>query len=314
MDERSAVVKICDIDFWVYVMPISRRIFLQGVEEMRKKATLSLAVLVILCMALSMLAACDSSGSGSVNPVIRLSTTTSVNDSGLLSYLQPEFESDTEFRLEITSAGSGAAIEKGRTGDADCLLVHSPAAERDFIGEGYGEERVSFMHNFFVIVGPDDDPAGVRNSSGASDAFKKIAENPDATFVSRGDESGTHAAEMRIWGITEMDPEGEPWYMSTGQGMGASLTIANETGAYILTDKSTYLAHESSGSLVILLEKSDEMKNTYSIIAISPERWDNTNIDGSNAFIAWMTSGKGLGLINQYGVEEYGQQLFFSGE
>jgi len=297
------------------LLPIYRRIFLQGVEEMKRKTTLSLTVIIILCMALSMLAACDSGGtSGSVNPVIRLSTTTSVNDSGLLSFLQPEFENDTEFRLEITSAGSGAAIEKGRTGDADCLLVHSPAAERDFVGEGFGEERVSFMHNFFVIVGPDDDPAGVRNSTGASDAFKKIAENPDATFVSRGDESGTHAAEMRIWGITEMDPEGEPWYMSTGQGMGASLTVANEMGAYILTDKSTYLAHESSGSLVILLEKSDEMKNIYSIIAISPERWENTNIDGSNAFIDWMTSEKGLGLINQFGVAEYGQQLFFSGE
>ena len=282
---------------------------------MKRKTTLSLAVIIILCMALSMLAACDSGGtSGSVNPVIRLSTTTSVNDSGLLSFLQPEFENDTEFRLEITSAGSGAAIEKGRTGDADCLLVHSPAAERDFVGEGFGEERVSFMHNFFVIVGPADDPAGVSSSAGASDAFKKIAEDPDAIFVSRGDESGTHAAEMRIWGITELDPEGEPWYMSTGQGMGASLTVANEMGAYILTDKSTYLAHESSGSLVILLEKSDEMKNIYSIIAISPERWENTNIDGSNAFIDWMTSEKGLGLINQFGVADYGQQLFFSGE
>jgi len=297
------------------LLPIYRRIFLQGVEEMKRKTTLSLAVIIILCMALSMLAACDSGGtSGSVNPVIRLSTTTSVNDSGLLSFLQPEFENDTEFRLEITSAGSGAAIEKGRTGDADCLLVHSPAAERDFVGEGFGEERVSFMHNFFVIVGPADDPAGVSSSAGASDAFKKIAEDPDAIFVSRGDESGTHAAEMRIWGITELDPEGEPWYMSTGQGMGASLTVANEMGAYILTDKSTYLAHESSGSLVILLEKSDEMKNIYSIIAISPERWENTNIDGSNAFIDWMTSEKGLGLINQFGVADYGQQLFFSGE
>ena len=246
------------------------------------------------------------------NPVIRLSTTTSVNDSGLLSYLQPEFESDTGYRLEITSAGSGAAIEKGRTGDADCLLVHSPAAERDFVDEGFGEERVSFMHNFFVIVGPEDDPAGVRDCTDASEAFKKIAETPNATFVSRGDESGTHSAELRIWGLTDIDPEGESWYMSTGQGMGASLTIANEVGAYILTDKSTYLAHESSGSLVILLEKSDEMKNVYSIIAISPARWENTNIDGSNAFIEWMTSEKGLRMIDEFGVAEYGEQLFFT--
>ena len=279
---------------------------------MKKLFKLSPVVLVILSMVLTMLVAC--SPADTANPVIRLSTTTSVNDSGLLSYLQPEFENDTGFKLEITSAGSGAAIEKGRTGDADCLLVHSPAAERDFIGEGYGEERVSFMYNFFVIVGPADDPAGVSECASASEAFKKIADDPDAIFVSRGDESGTHAAENRIWGITEMDPTGEEWYMSTGQGMGASLTIANEMGAYILTDKSTYLSHESRGSLVIHLEKSDEMKNIYSIIAISPERWDNTNINGSNAFVEWMASEKGLRLIDQYGVAEFGEQLFFSGE
>ena len=280
---------------------------------MKKKAILSTTVIIILCM--SMLAACGSSRSGSsgtANQVIRLSTTTSVNDSGLLSYLQPEFESDTGFKLEITSAGSGAAIEKGRTGDADCLLTHSPAAERDFVDEGFGEERVPFMHNFFIIVGPDADPAGVRNCSEASEAFTRIAETPDAIFVSRGDDSGTHVAELRIWGNTDIEPEGEPWYMSTGQGMGASLNIANETGAYILTDKSTYLAHDASGSLVILLEKSDEMKNVYSIIAISTDRWENTNNEGSDAFITWMTSEKGLRMIDEYGVAEYGQQLFFT--
>jgi len=282
---------------------------------MRRKTKTSLAVIITLCMVLSISASCSpAETSDAFDPVIRLSTTTSVNDSGLLSYLQPEFESDTDFRLEITSAGSGAAIEKGRTGDADCLLVHSPAAERDFVDEGFGEERVSFMHNFFVIVGPSDDPADIGSSASASEAFSKIASTPDAIFVSRGDDSGTHSAEMRIWGITDLDPEGEPWYMSTGQGMGASLNVANEMGAYILTDKSTYLAHESRESLVILMEKSDEMKNIYSIIAISPERWENTNIEGSNAFIAWMTSEKGLRLIDQYGVAEYGEQLFFSGE
>ena len=246
------------------------------------------------------------------NPVIRLSTTTSVNDSGLLSYLQPEFEKDTGFILEITSAGSGAAIEKGRTGDADCLLVHSPAAENEFIDEGFGEERVSFMYNFFVIVGPAHDPAGVKECTDASEAFTKIAETQDALFVSRGDDSGTHNAEKKIWGLAEIDPEGQPWYISTGQGMGASLTVASETGAYILTDKSTYLAHEMRDTMEILMEKSDEMKNTYSIIAISPERWDNTNSEGSAAFIEWMTSSKGLGMIDEFGIAEYGEQLFFT--
>ena len=246
------------------------------------------------------------------NPVIRLSTTTSVNDSGLLPYLQPEFEKDTGFILEISSAGSGAAIEKGRTGDADCLLVHSPAAEKEFIEEGFGEERVTFMYNFFVIVGPEDDPAGVAECTDASEAFAKIAETPGAEFVSRGDDSGTHNAEKKIWGIAEIDPEGQSWYISTGQGMGASLTIASETGAYILTDKATYLAHELRDTMVILMEKSDEMKNNYSIIAISPERWDNTNSEGSAAFIEWMTSDKGLKMIDEFGFAEYGEQLFFT--
>ncbi|MCL2034442.1 MAG: substrate-binding domain-containing protein [Oscillospiraceae bacterium] len=246
------------------------------------------------------------------NPVIRLSTTTSVNDSGLLSYLQPEFEKDTGFKLEITSAGSGAAIEKGRTGDADSLLTHSPAAERDFVEEGFGEERVPFMYNFFVIVGPSDDPAGVRDCTDASEAFRKISETQGATFVSRGDESGTHSAEMRIWGIAEIEPEGEDWYVSTGQGMGASLNIASETGGYILTDKSTYLAHELRDTMEILLEKSEEMQNTYSIIAISEQRWENTNKAGADAFMEWMTSKKGLDMINAYGMAEYGEQLFFA--
>jgi len=301
--------------------------------EEKMKKTLMIAAALILCLA--MLAGCGQTASPEpvasvqeapapapapepepdptpANPVIRLSTTTSVNDSGLLSYLQPEFEKDTGYKLEITSAGSGAAIEKGRTGDADSLLVHSPAAEKEFIEEGFGEERVTFMYNFYVIVGPANDPAGVGECADASEAFVKISETPDALFVSRGDDSGTHNAEKKIWGIAEIDPEGQAWYLSTGQGMGASLNIASETGAYILTDKATYLAHEQRDTMVILLEKSDEMKNNYSIIAISPERWDNTNKEGSDAFIAWMTSQKALDMIDDYGVAEYGEQLFFT--
>jgi len=299
-------------------------------EKMRK--TLMIILTAILCLA--MLAGCGQQQAPAspeppvqeaptpapepepdpapANPVIRLSTTTSVNDSGLLSYLQPEFEKDTGFKLEITSAGSGAAIEKGRTGDADSLLVHSPAAEKEFIEEGFGEERVTFMYNFFVIVGPADDPAGVGECADASEAFVKIAETQGASFVSRGDDSGTHNAEKKIWGIADIDPEGQGWYLSTGQGMGASLNIASETGAYILTDKATYLAHEQRDKMVILLEKSDEMKNSYSIIAISKERWDNTNREGSEAFIEWMTSRKALDMIDEFGVADYGEQLFFT--
>jgi len=243
------------------------------------------------------------------NPIIRLSTTTSVNDSGLLPYLQPAFEADTGYKLEITSAGTGAAIEKGRTGDADLLLVHAKASEEEFIAEGYAPERIPFMYNFFVIVGPTDDPAGVASSENASSAFKAIAEG-GYTFISRGDDSGTHKAELKIW-ETEPNPETDKWYVSAGAGVGACINMASEQQAYVLTDKATYLSHELKDTLSLLLEKSDEMKNTYSMLAVSPDKWPDTNIDGANAFIEWMLSDKATQMINEYGIAEYGEQLFF---
>ncbi len=246
------------------------------------------------------------------NSVIRLSTTTSVNDSGLLPYLQQEFTNDTGYTLEITSAGTGAAIEKGRTGDADCLLVHAKASEEEFITEGFGVKRIPFMYNYFVIVGPEGDPAGVADCASASEAFKKIAES-GSTFISRGDDSGTHKAELKIWKAAELEPDPavDSWYVSAGDGMGACITMASEQQAYVLTDKATYLSHESRDTLKLLLEKSDEMMNTYSMIAVSPEKWPDTNIDGANAFIEWMTGEKAGKLIAEYGVAEYGEPLFF---
>ncbi len=249
------------------------------------------------------------------NPVIRVSTTTSVNDSGLLPYLQAAFEADTGYTLEITSAGTGAAIEKGRTGDADVLLVHAKAAEEEFIAEGYGVERVPFMHNYFVIVGPADDPAGVKDAADAAAAFAAIADG-DYEFISRGDDSGTHKAELAIWATAEItpDPAIDTWYISAGAGMGAVINMASEEQAYTLTDKATYLSHELKDTLAILLEESAELKNTYSMIAISTDKWTDTNIDGANAFIEWMTSDKASQMIAEYGVADYGQQLFFIGE
>ena len=286
------------------------------------KTAKKLLVLLLTVLFVIGLAACGGGGqeptpatpddNAAAKAPIRLSTTTSVNDSGLMGYLQPEFESDTGYTLEISSAGSGAAIEKGRTGDADCLLVHSPAAEETFIGEGYGEERTTFMYNYFIIVGPADDPAGVKDCAEASEAFKKIAETDGANFVSRGDESGTHSAELAIWKIADIDPAGQDWYKSTGQGMGASLNVAAENGDYILTDKATYLAHAQRDSLDLLLEESDEMMNTYSLIAISELRWEDTNKAGADAFIDWMTSEKARKMIGEFGVAEYGQPLFYN--
>ena len=242
--------------------------------------------------------------------VIRISTTTSVNDSGLLPYLQPYFEEATGYTMEVTSAGTGAAIKKGETGDADALLVHAKASEEEFVDAGYGIERVPFMYNYFVIVGPADDPAGIAECETAAEAFAKIAE-AGAKFVSRGDDSGTNKKELQLWEAAEVDPTGQDWYINAGQGMGATLTMAGEEGAYTLTDKGTYLSHEVKETLPILLAESEDMKNTYTMIAINPEAWPDTNIDGANAFIAWMTSPEAYDLIAAYGVEEYGEPLFY---
>jgi len=242
---------------------------------------------------------------------IRMSTTTSVNDSGLMAYLQPEFEKATGYKLEITSAGTGAAIKKGETGDADILLVHSKSAEEAFIGQGFEEVRIPFMYNFFVIVGPVDDPAGIKGSATAVEAFKKIAEK-GATFITRGDKSGTNNAELKIWkdaGL-EPDPAKDTWYQNIGAGMGQALNTASEMQAYTLSDKATYLANK--GKLEILLEDVADMKNTYSMIAISTKRFAETNIQGAQAFIDWIKTDKARELIAKYGVEQYGQALFFN--
>ena len=256
-------------------------------------------------------AASTSASSAAVtNPVVRISTTTSVNDSGLLPYLQPFFEKATGYKWEVTSAGTGAAIKKGETGDADALLVHAKASEEEFVNSGYGVERIPFMYNYFVIVGPEGDPAGIKDCATAAEAFKKIADSGQ-TFVSRGDDSGTNKKELQIWEAAGVNPDGQDWYVNAGAGMGATLTQAAERQGYTLSDKGTFLSNDAKNSLKILLGESDDMKNTYSMIAISPEKWPDTNADGAKAFIDWMKGDEASKLIAEYGVAEYGEPLFF---
>ena len=243
------------------------------------------------------------------NPVIRLSTTTSVNDSGLLPYLLPAFEAATGYKVEVQSAGTGAAIQKAIDGNADVILVHAKASEEEFIDGGYGVERLPFMYNYFVIVGPKDDPAGVSGSADAAAAFAKIRES-ESKFVSRGDESGTHKAELKIWGENAPDAESDSWYISAGQGMGACLTMASEQQAYCLTDKATFLSMKDELNLDIVLAEGEDMKNTYSLIAVNPEKIDGLNTEGAQAFIDWMLGDEASALIAKYGEEEYGSALF----
>ncbi|MGN0447357.1 MAG: substrate-binding domain-containing protein [Acutalibacteraceae bacterium] len=244
------------------------------------------------------------------NMVIRISTTTSVNDSGLLGAIVPIFEKKTGYTVEIQSAGTGAAIQKAKDGNADLILVHAKASEEEFVSEGYGVERIPFMFNYFVVVGPKDDPAAIKDSANANEAFKKIAA-AQANFVSRGDDSGTHKAENKIWGDAIPDAATDTWYISAGQGMGACLTMANEKKAYCLTDKATFLANKDVlPELDIILNEAEDMKNTYSLIACNPEKLDDLNTEGAKAFIEWMTGDEASTLIAQFGQEKYGQSLF----
>ncbi len=244
------------------------------------------------------------------NTVIRMSTTTSVNDSGLLPAILPVFEAKTGYTVEVQSAGTGAAIQKAKDGNADLILVHSKASEEEFVSEGYGVERIPFMFNFFVIAGPKDDPAGIKDSENAAAAFAKIKES-ESKFISRGDDSGTHKAELKIWGDTAPDAASDSWYVSAGQGMGACLTMANEQNAYCLTDKATFLSNKDSlAGLDILLNEGDDMKNTYSVIECNPDKLEGVNTEGAKALIEWLTSDEADELIAKYGEEEYGQALF----
>jgi tungstate transport system substrate-binding protein len=245
---------------------------------------------------------------GSKNPDLILATTTSTQDSGLLDELIPVFEKDTGYKVKTVAVGSGAALQMGQEGNADVLLVHSPSAEKTFVEGGFGIDRKLVMHNDFVIVGPAADPAGIKGAATAVDAFAKIA-NAQSLFISRGDKSGTHTMELNLWKKATITAEGD-WYVESGQGMGATLTIASEKGAYTLTDRATYLANKDTYSLEILVEGDNALLNVYHVISINPEKWPKVNKDGAKAFADFITSEKGQDMIAKFGVEKYGAPLF----
>ncbi|MCR4435334.1 MAG: extracellular solute-binding protein [Clostridiales bacterium] len=248
---------------------------------------------------------------------LTVATTTSVRDSGLMAYLQPEFEKDTGIKLNIVAQGSGQAIRTGEDGNADVLLVHDKAAEEKFVSSGNGLKRIEVMYNYFVIVGPRNDPAGIK-ASGTLDAAKafKMISDKKAPFISRGDKSGTNTKELNIWTSANITPSGD-WYVSAGKGMGDVLTMASEKQAYTLTDKATYLSMKDKLDLQIVLENAQDLKNQYTIIAVNPANHKGINSEGAQKFIDWMTSEKGLKMIGEYGRDKYGENLFtvnFSGK
>ena len=269
-----------------------------------KRISLLLTAAVMLVIIGAMLA-------GAATNALILATTTSTQDSGLLDVLIPVFEKESGYFVKTIAVGSGQAMAMGEKGEADVLLVHSPAAEKTFMNDQYGTDRRLVMHNDFIIVGPAADPAGIKSAGSAVEAFQKIAA-ANATFISRGDESGTNTKELALWKAAGLDPKGEvaSWYIESGQGMGATLTIASEKAAYTLTDRATFLANQENLNLEILSEGDNALLNVYHVIVVNHEKWPSTNIDGATAFAKYVVSGEAQKLIGKFGVDKYGQPLF----
>ena len=241
---------------------------------------------------------------------IILSTTTSTQDSGLLDVLIPIFEKKTGYFVKTIAVGSGQAMAMGQKGEADVLLVHSPAAEKKFVAESYGINRRIIMHNDFVIVGPPSDPAGIKGMKSAAEVFKKIAAS-NAIFMSRGDNSGTNAKEKAIWKAAGITPEGQKWYQQTGLGMGLTLAVAAEKKSYTLADRGTYLALKKNLGLDILSEGDGILLNIYHVVEVNPAKWPKVNAAGAKAFADFMISKQTQKIIKTFGVDKFGSPLFF---
>jgi tungstate transport system substrate-binding protein len=255
-------------------------------------------------------AACAPAPAAPANPTLILATTTSTQDSGLLDVLIPMFEAESGYTVQTVAVGTGQALKMGEEGNADVLLVHAPKSEEEFMANGFGKDRAAVMHNDFIIVGPDSDPAGIKGMTDSLEAMKKIFES-GATFVSRGDDSGTHKKELDIWSKAELDPTRQAWYLETGQGMGATLTVASEKDAYTLTDRGTFLAQKANLDLVILLEGDPPLLNPYHVITVNPGKWPKVNYEGATAFYNFMIAPETQKTISEFGVDTYGQPLFF---
>ncbi|MFR9806164.1 substrate-binding domain-containing protein [Pseudonocardia sp. RS010] len=266
-------------------------------------------VLVVALVGAVLLAGCGSAppAGPSAERSLILATTTSTQDSGLLDELLPEFTRATGWQVKTLAVGSGQALELGRRGEADVLLVHSPAAEEEFVAEGAAGPRRLVMHNDFVLVGPSADPAGIRGTDSA-EAMRRIA-GTRAVFVSRGDDSGTHAREKALWADAGITPGGS-WYQATGQGMGATLRVAGEKAAYTLSDRATYLAQRDTLSLEVLGEGDPGLLNVYHVIEMTRRAGDRVRPDGATAFADWIVSPAAQEAIGRFGRAEFGQPLF----
>ncbi len=241
---------------------------------------------------------------------ITVSSTTSTQDSGLFGHILPLFKTKTGIEVRVVSQGTGQALDTGRRGDADVVFVHARAQEEKFVADGFGLERKPVMYNDFVLIGPKGDPAGISGSKDIAAALVKIAEK-GAPFVSRGDKSGTHSAELALWKVAGVDLEAKKgaWYREIGQGMGAALNTAGSMGAYVLADRGTWISFKNRGDLTIAVEGDRRLFNQYGVIAVNPAKHPHVKINDGQAFVNWLVSPEGQKAIADYKIE--GQQLFF---
>jgi len=276
---------------------------------MTKRLLFFLMMVMVLFLALTKVEAQTAGSKAPENKDLILATTTSTVDTGLLDVLVPIFEKQTSYRVKTISAGTGQALAMGDKGAADVLLVHAPEAEKKLVDGGQATNYQLVMHNDFVIVGPASDPAGIKGKA-SGDAFKAITEK-EATFVSRGDDSGTHKKELSIWKKAEIDPKGKKWYQESGQGMGATLLMTSEKQAYTLTDRGTYLAQKANLKSDILSEGDKSLLNIYHVMQVNPEKFTKVNGPGGKAFVEFMITPETQKIIGSFGKEKYGQPLFF---
>ncbi|MBN2025233.1 MAG: substrate-binding domain-containing protein [Actinobacteria bacterium] len=277
---------------------------------MRNKTFRGLAFLLAAALGAGSFCGCGSSGiPEEERSELILATTTSVLDSGLLDALVARFEAEYPYRVKAIAVGSGAALLMARQGEADVTVTHEPKAEKEFMEEGLGESRREVMYNDFIVVGPSGDPAGIRGMEDAAEAFALISES-EAPFVSRGDASGTHAMELSVWERAGIQPSGD-WYTESGQGMGYTLRIAEDEGAYTLTDRATFIVLDQALDLEIMLEGDPQLLNVYAVIVTNPEVYTDTNIQGARDFETFLFQEDTQAFIADFGVGEYDQHLFY---
>lgn len=289
---------------------------------MKKNAKRTLVILLSILMVLSVFAGCAKPAESEVpvepvqetpkpeNNVLLMSTTTSTESSGLLDFILPVFKEETGIEVKVVAVGTGKALQMGVDGEADVLLVHAKADEEKFVQEGHGLERFDVFYNDFVLLGSVSDPAGIKANAG-NDIVKALSliEEQQAKFVSRGDDSGTHKMELKLWKEAGVEPMGE-WYLSAGKGMGEVIQMADEVEGYTLSDRATYLSMRDKIELQIVTEGEPRLHNQYGVIAVNPNKNDKINHEAAQIFVDWIRAPKTQNLIGEFGKEKFGQSLF----